>query len=173
MTKTLTMQVRYRTLPSGVWQLHHPTRGWIDERSIPAAQRPWRRLEPTLPYAPNTNTPTELPEHETFWGNGHYLVHRREFHGEDGEVVGLHLSMRTVENDTRHDWREMQQVKNELAGELWEAVELYPSVKRLVDMANQFHLWCFPHELPIGFPAGAVASTEEAAATGATQRAFA
>lgn len=60
------------------------------------------------------------------------------------------------------DWRHFQQIKNELIGPNFEAFELYPLEARLVDAANQYHLWCFATpdiHLPIGFPARAVEST--------------
>ena len=48
---------------------------------------------------------------------------------------------------TRHDrqpcrdWRHFQQIKNELVGPEHEAVELFPAESRLVDTANEYHLW--------------------------------
>lgn len=163
----------YRRSPNGVWQLLDEESGsWVNERSIPASERPWRPFLQEQPYRPD-GTPGELAEGETFWANSHYLVIKRLFKVGD-EFHGAHLSMRTVENDVRHDWREMQRVKNELLGEDWEAVELYPAERRVVDMANQFHLFGFPHEIPIGFPVTdpeAVRKTaSEAAAVGAVQR---
>ena len=69
----------------------------------------------------------------------------------------IYLSIKTIDKQPRHDWRELQQIKNDLVGELVEAVELYPSEDRLVDTANQYHLFCFPElqfpkkQLPFGF----------------------
>ena len=51
-------------------------------------------------------------------------------------------------------WRILQQIKNTLVGEENEAVEMYPAESRLVDTANQWHLYCFadPKERwPFGF----------------------
>ena len=67
----------------------------------------------------------------------------------------IHLSIRNLDRSARHDWREFQQIKNELVGPEHEAIELYPAESRLVDNANQFHLWCIatPGErIPIGWP---------------------
>jgi len=50
----------------------------------------------------------------------------------------------------RHDggvcanWRDFQQMKNELVGPECEAVELFPAESRLVDTSNQYHLWVVP-----------------------------
>ncbi len=58
--------------------------------------------------------------------------------------VVVWLSFKTLDRQPRHNWREMQQIKNELVGEHVEAVEIYPDEDRLVDTCNQYHLWCFP-----------------------------
>jgi len=71
----------------------------------------------------------------------------------------LHISIKRLDKGHAKDWRDFQQIKNELVGPEYEAFELYPLESRLVDAANQFHLWCFATEgisLPIGFPARAV-----------------
>jgi hypothetical protein len=68
----------------------------------------------------------------------------------------VQLSITTHDQQARHDWREMQRIKNELVGENVEAVELYPSENRMVDNANWYHLFCFPR-LAVGggrFPFG-------------------
>jgi hypothetical protein len=164
------MRMQYRTLDNGAWQLLHPAFGWIDERKITPDSRPWRPFEQVTPRNPaDAAYAYEFADGETFWANSHYLVFRREFH-TDGTIICIHLSLRTVENDTRHDWRDFQRVKNELCGEDWEAIELYPAESRVVDTANQFHLWCYPYTLPIGFPVGARVGADEAARVGATQR---
>lgn len=72
-----------------------------------------------------------------------------------GRVV--YLSLKTLDRQPRHDWREMQRIKNELVGEEVEAVEVYPAESRLVDTSNQYHLYCFPElqfengKLPFGY----------------------
>lgn len=59
-----------------------------------------------------------------------------------GRIV--YLSVKTKDKQPRHDWRELQRIKNELVGEEVEAVELYPAESRVVDTSNQYHLFCFP-----------------------------
>lgn len=65
------------------------------------------------------------------------------------------------------DWRDLQRIKNEILGAEVEAAELYPAESRLVDMANQCHLWALAdgQRFPFGFQARAV--TEEALPGGA------
>jgi hypothetical protein len=165
----MSRKLDYRELGNGTWELRHPIFGWIDERKLPYETRPWRPLMPSQPRKPD-GTPTELAAGETFWANGHYLVFRRVVPSADGRAEMIHLSMRTVENDARHDWREMQRVKNELCGQEWEGVEIYPAESRVVDTANQYHLWCFPYPIPIGFDRGHIQDAEESARIGAKQR---
>lgn len=54
------------------------------------------------------------------------------------------LGLTHVSETARHDWRDMQRVKNDLCGEEWEGLELYPAESRLVDPSNRFYLWCVP-----------------------------
>jgi len=149
---------------------------WVDERTIPHDVRPWRPFVQTIPYRPDG-----VPDYdvsvgvETFYANSHYLVFKRLIPATNEDSPSeymVHLSMRTVENDVRHDWREMQRVKNELAGPEWEAVEIYPAESRVVDTANQYHLWCFPFSLGFGFGTGLIKTPEEVKGYGGAQRPF-
>ena len=58
-----------------------------------------------------------------------------------------------------HDWRHIQQIKNDIFGDEAEAIELYPAESRLVDAANTFWIYVFPSELgrlPFGMSERAV-----------------
>ncbi|HEU0130810.1 MAG TPA: hypothetical protein VFQ85_07450 [Mycobacteriales bacterium] len=160
---------RWRERPDAGWDVFHPVLGWLDERAFHYDTRPWRPFVEAVPTVDGRPSPEVLADGETFWANSHYLVVRRTI--ADGAV---HLSLRTVENDTRHDWRELQRVKNELTGHEWEAVELYPAESRRVDTANQYHLWCLREGFPgIGFPDRLVLDSHEGPlARGARQRPF-
>jgi hypothetical protein len=74
------------------------------------------------------------------WMNDRYIVHvdRRE----DGTVTSL--SIRRADRSAARDWRDFQQIKNEIAGPDVEAFELYPARDRTMDTANQYWLWCLP-----------------------------
>jgi len=54
----------------------------------------------------------------------------------------IHLSIKAHDKRCVHDWRDMQRIKNEIVGVESEAMELYPAESRLMDEANQFHLFC-------------------------------
>jgi hypothetical protein len=72
----------------------------------------------------------------------------------DGREVKemIHLSIKTNDRSPVIDWRDKLRIKNELCGEDAEAVELYPAMSRVVDGANQFHLWVIGYT---GGPRGA------------------
>jgi hypothetical protein len=53
----------------------------------------------------------------------------------------VHLSIKRIDRETIHDWRDLQEIKNQLVGPECEAIELYPAESRRVDSANQYHLW--------------------------------
>lgn len=74
---------------------------------------------------------------EDCWINDKYQVFRRRH----GDVI--HLSIKHRDKGVLQDWRDYQQIKNELVGPECEGVQLYPAESRVVDVANQFHLWCY------------------------------
>ena len=77
----------------------------------------------------------------------------------DGLGDYAHLSIKTNERTADHDWRDYQRIKNELVGPEFEGVELYPAESRLVDNANQFHIWVFrTFKFPFGFKERLVSS---------------
>jgi len=103
------------------------------------------------------------------WRNDKYVVIVERHEG--GWVT--HLSIRRADRKPLTDWRDKQRIKDQLAGRDAEAVELYPALDRLVDGANQYHLWCLRPGLkyPLGWNEGfQVGTAEQAAVTGAVQR---
>lgn len=83
-----------------------------------------------------------------------------------------HLSIRRLDRGVVRDWRDLQRIKNELVGASNEAVELFPAEERLVDTANQFHLFVLDDptvRFPFGFRERAVM---EGNACGSVQRPF-
>jgi hypothetical protein len=103
-----------------------------------------------------------------------YTVTATPVDPEAGMAGWVHLSLKRNDRAAVRDWRHMQRLKNEVVGPEREAVELYPAESRLVDEANQYHLWVFPEgdQAPIGFEERMVGSPALAAASGARQRAF-
>src|SRR6516164_7566855 len=77
---------------------------------------------------------------EPFFRNDRYQVFMRSIPAGRWPAL-THLSICRIDRKPIHDWRELQEIKNALVGPEHEAVELYPAESRLVDTANQFHLW--------------------------------
>jgi len=106
---------------------------------------------------------TEHLEGET-WLNELYVVIKKSI-GKGG----IHLSIRRQDRAACRDWRHFQKIKNQLAGPEREALELYPAESRLVDGANQFHIWVLPEgvQVPVGWKCRYVS---EEGGMGAVQR---
>ena len=73
-----------------------------------------------------------------------------------GDFGVTHLSIKTHDRSPIRDWRDMQEIKNQIVGANHEAVELFPSENRLVDTANQYHMWVLEKSADEGgyFPFG-------------------
>lgn len=81
-------------------------------------------------------------QNEEVWKNDTYQVSKRLIHSTvHGEPPMVHLSIKRIDRKSVTDWRDKQRIKNQLCGEEVEMIELYPAESRLVDTANQFHLW--------------------------------
>tara|TARA_Y100000592_G_scaffold59221_1_gene92682 strand:- start:213 stop:719 length:507 start_codon:yes stop_codon:yes gene_type:complete len=74
-----------------------------------------------------------------------YMVHNPQMKGKM-----TYLSIKRLDKKSIHDWRHLQQIKNELCGVDCEAIEMYPAEKRLTDTANQYHLFVFPKGFIVG-----------------------
>jgi len=90
------------------------------------------------------------------WKNNYYEVAISRHQESPDKTVEIHLSIKRIDKKAAKDWRHFQRIKNELLGEEYEAIELYPAESRLVDVANQYHLWSIenPDGTPFIFPVG-------------------
>ena len=128
-----------------------------------AMLRKWEPLEKTFAIHSSDELGSKLAEVEKdlksedneMYANNRYTVQKEtippERHGF-GDIELTWLSIKANDDSARHDWREFQQIKNELCGPEREAIEVYPAESRLVDGANQFHLWVLPEGM--GVPCG-------------------
>jgi len=114
---------------------------------------------------------------QAIYMNDRYQVNvevvRAPFGEETGDV--LWLSIKRRDRTQVHDWRDLQQIKNMIVGDEHEGFEVYPAESRLVDTANQYHLWVFVDpavRLPVGYRRREVLDCGDAAAVGARQRGF-
>jgi len=85
---------------------------------------------------------------------------------DDPRLVGTHLldyplwNMRICRFDLAriHDWCILQEIKNKIVGDEFEALELYPARSRHMDEGNCYHLWILapregetrPPKIPVG-----------------------
>lgn len=110
------------------------------------------------------------------WMNNVYQVNMTEADVGDGWPPMLHLSIKRRDKKTIRDWRHLQQIKNELVGSDHEGVEIFPAESRLVDSANQYHLWVLKtagQKFPFGWTDRLVKGPGEGPQIGAKQRPFA
>lgn len=99
--------------------------------------------------------------------NNLYQVAVRELK-EENQPTMVHLSIKRLDKAPAHDWRHFQRIKNELVGVECEGVELYPAESRLVDAANQYHLWVVKDptfRMPLGFDERMVANESTSTTT--------
>lgn len=112
----------------------------------------------------------EAPE---VWVNDLYSVfvrRHKEIPGIESKVC--HISFHRHDRRAVTDWRHMQWMKNQLVGPENEGCEIFPKESRLVDGANEYHIWVFEDE-NFGFPFGFFERiVTEKSQFGETQRKF-
>jgi len=145
-----------------LWRAAHPDA---------AAEPPSARHRPLDQMDRGVVDDTNKPER---WANDIYMVTVRRWtkdpvFGTQGGMIQLGINAH--DGTARHDWREFQWIKNQIAGEECEGFELYPAESRLLDPSNYYTLWCFPglKRLKVGQPDRRVLDADEALAP---QRAF-
>lgn len=128
----------------------------LKRERVLARQQAERVWDPFVPAEMNGEHVVTIVD-ETFrvFRNNRYtvLVRRITFPPEMEWPNMVHLSIKRNDKEAIHDWRDLQRIKNELVGPNNEGVELYPSEERLVDGANQYHLYVFV-EAGVKFPFG-------------------
>lgn len=131
------------------------------------------KIVPWTPFAPATMPGYDQPANEDIFKNSRYTVIRRTVRGvgPDGAHEMVHLSIKRNDRRVIHDWRDLQRIKNELFGPEEEMVEIYPAESRLVDTANQYHLWGVRGvPITLGYHDGRLVSEDES--MGNKQRKF-
>ena len=97
---------------------------------------------------------------DEIWCNNKYQVNidNNPEHGFGGDAPLTHLSVKRLDKEPIHDWRDLQEIKNMLTDPEREGIEIYPAESRHLDAANQFHIWVLPmgQKVPCGFWARAV-----------------
>lgn len=118
---------------------------------------PMQRRDNDPDFEWNPKLPVDQRSDEV-WHNGRYqcLVKyvKSNVHPEGSRDHLLHLSIHAHDRGPMRNWRHLQQIKNEVAGELRTAVEIFPPEDKLTDTANEFHLWVLPEDTDLGFGLG-------------------
>lgn len=112
---------------------------------------------------------------DVFWLNRVYQVAVRDHDPGEEWPAMVHLSIKRLDRQRpgQERFRDFQRIKNELVGPECEALELYPAESRLVDSADQFHLFAVKEpgvRFPFGFSSRLV--TDLDGVGGITQSAF-
>ncbi len=102
----------------------------------------------------NNGSPFDTPT--AIYENSRYQVSVHTFPPDTWPGVSVEvkqLSIKRLDKREISDWRDMQRIKTEIAGAEVEAIRLCPAESRLVDTANQYHLWCLPpgQAFPFGY----------------------
>jgi hypothetical protein len=136
-----------------------------------AEQEPWqplRRVPMTREIARVHDKIGMNSSNMEIWSNDTYEVFVKpadlEDDGTEGDREGLvHLSVKRYDRMAVHNWRHLQQMKNEILGDMREAIELYPGEHRIADTANQTHPWVLPAgvAVPLGFDGGFTLTPEQ------------
>lgn len=119
----------------------------------------WKRMRRIVPIPEHLThmNPQIRDAPDEVWANEDYEAFVQYERGgtRDGSVW---LSIKRMDREPISDWRHKQQIKNEVIGPEREAVELYPRESRVVDNANQYHLYVAPVgvDWPVGFEHGMV-----------------
>ena len=119
----------------------------------------------------------EKSAQEERWANDAYIavVHRHASDNKENGIQLVQLSISRRDGRPARDWRDLQAMKNQLVGPECEGIELYPAESRVVDTANQSHVWVFndpSFRIPIGWTRGVKMDAAESAMGGAMQRPF-
>lgn len=98
-----------------------------------------------------------IKEKRRVWINEKYQVAAIKFDDATfGPMMQINIRRRDG-NVIFRDWREFQDIKNQLAGPECEAIELYPAESRVVDVNNKYHIWVILNtevRIPIGWHIG-------------------
>jgi hypothetical protein len=114
------------------------------------AWTPFERMDTLIDGAGNH---LPVPSDSLILKNSRYQVWVRRVWVQEFQVDVIWLSIKRLDREAIHDWRDLQRIKNEICGPECEGIELYPAESRLVDTSNQYHLYVFAPgvRVPLGF----------------------
>ena len=100
---------------------------------------------------------------EEVWANNLYECNVRKIPDAKLKNDIIHLSIKNYDRNTDIPWQHKQWIKNEVLGREYEGLELFPAESRMINTANQYHIWCLPKGIvvPIGWFEGRVVSNQQ------------
>jgi hypothetical protein len=124
---------------------------------VPDKALDWRTYtEP--PYAldeANARAIAERVGQDKVFLSGSFQVNVRACKPRENWPAMFHASIKRRDREAMLDRSAFQEIKNAVFGERCEGMELYPSTTRVLDVANQYHLWVPAEEggwLEVGRP---------------------
>ncbi len=120
------------------------SRRLADRVAEQAQQDPaWTPFQPAI-TADGAHTMSDGVHTYSIFKNSRYTVMvRTACAASEDQPEVIHLSIRRNDRAPIWCWRDLQAIKNALVGRENEAVQLFPAESRLVDDANQFHLYAY------------------------------
>lgn len=80
--------------------------------------------------------------------DANHMVHTEELKDKCG-----YISIKRRDKRPLNSWQDVQTIKNRLFGIEREAIQIFPAESRMVNLANQYHLFVMPEDfiIPFGF----------------------
>ena len=125
---------------------------------VPDKALDWRTYtqEPYLLDEATARALAERVGQEEVFLSASFQVNVRACRPKEEWPLMFHASIKRRDREVLIDRSAFQLIKNEIFGERFEGMELYPSRDRVLDQANQYHLWVPAEEgawLDVGRPA--------------------
>ena len=113
-------------------------------------------------------------ENEQWYSNTLYsaTVEKRKNDEMGLEVIQISFKRHDRKTDENISWQHKQWIKNDICGAEAEGLELFPAESRLLNTANQYHIWVLGNNerLPFGYDTGrTVVETTKKMDSGAVQ----
>ncbi|MFH0935701.1 MAG: hypothetical protein V1828_02425 [Candidatus Omnitrophota bacterium] len=81
--------------------------------------------------------------------DGIYIVEVHNSSCEWGDSI--RLCVKRIDKKPIHSWGDLQEIKNQIAGEERIAIEIYPKQDQITDEGNMYHLWVLPKDFGLPY----------------------
>jgi hypothetical protein len=114
--------------------------GYLKSEPMPEILPPWTAFREITAEMPRESQAIYTGQNWHVYVNSRYMVEVLVTPMGKG-ANEYYLSIKDLWRSARHDWRDFQKIKNDLVNEDAWFFEAYPAESRLVDTANQYHLF--------------------------------